>query len=176
MVICSILVCSCFCFINYTYGLTTLFSYIYICFASTYFRIKYFHSIKQLLVLCLSRRCTYIWFKKTCLRMRHYIAFMVLGSTESQCMIVCPQSEYGCCLWAGATSRDSYSTILSGIGSCVLRLCGGSHLQNPNSIEAWELRATPCVGATSRTSILLYQPFGGASQFTYAFGACLWCS
>ena len=44
---------------------------------------------------------------------------------------------------AGATSRDPYSTILIGIGSYVLRFCGGSHLQNPNSIKAWELRATP---------------------------------
>ena len=44
---------------------------------------------------------------------------------------------------AGATSRDPYSLILFGIGSCVLRLCGGSYLQSPNSIEAWELRATP---------------------------------
>ena len=48
---------------------------------------------------------------------------------------------------AGATSRDPYSLILFGIGSCVLRLCGGSHLQSPNSIEAWELRATPLCGS-----------------------------
>ena len=48
---------------------------------------------------------------------------------------------------AGATSRDPYSLILIGIGSCVLRLCGGSHLQSPNSIEAWELRATPLCGS-----------------------------
>ena len=48
---------------------------------------------------------------------------------------------------AGATSRDLYSLILTGIGSCVLRLCGGSHLQSPNSIEAWELRATPLCGS-----------------------------
>ena len=33
---------------------------------------------------------------------------------------------------AGATFRDPYSTILIGIGSCVLRLHGESHLQNPN--------------------------------------------
>ena len=44
---------------------------------------------------------------------------------------------------AGATSRDPYSVILIGIENCVLHLLGGSHLQNPNSIEAWELRATP---------------------------------
>ena len=43
---------------------------------------------------------------------------------------------------AGATYKDPYSTILIRIGSCVLRFCGGSHLQNLNSIEAWELRAT----------------------------------
>ena len=48
---------------------------------------------------------------------------------------------------AGATSRDPYSLILIGIGSCMLRLCGGSHLQSPNSIEAWELRATPLCGS-----------------------------
>ena len=50
---------------------------------------------------------------------------------------------------AGATSKDPYSLILIGIGSCVLRLYGGSHLQspNPNSIEAWELRATPLCGS-----------------------------
>ena len=47
----------------------------------------------------------------------------------------------------GATSRDLYSTILIGIGSCVLRLRGGSHLQNPNSSEAWELRAMPLCGS-----------------------------
>ena len=44
---------------------------------------------------------------------------------------------------ARATSRDPYSLIFIGIGSYVLRLCGGSHLQSHNSIEAWELRATP---------------------------------
>ena len=48
---------------------------------------------------------------------------------------------------AGATSKDPYSLILIGIGSCVLRLCGRSHLQSPNSIEAWELRATPLCGS-----------------------------
>ena len=48
---------------------------------------------------------------------------------------------------AGATFRDPYSLILIGIGSYVLRLCGGSHLQSPNSIEAWELRATPLCGS-----------------------------
>ena len=48
---------------------------------------------------------------------------------------------------AGATSKDPYSLILIGIGSCMLRLCGGSHLQSPNSIEAWELRATPLCGS-----------------------------
>ena len=48
---------------------------------------------------------------------------------------------------AGATSKDPYSLILIGIGSCVLRLRGGSHLQSPNSIEAWELRATPLCGS-----------------------------
>ena len=44
---------------------------------------------------------------------------------------------------AGATSKDPYSLILIGIGSCVLRLYGGSHLQNPNSIKTWELHAMP---------------------------------
>ena len=48
---------------------------------------------------------------------------------------------------AGGTSKDPYSLILIGIGSCVLRLRGGNHLQNPNSIEAWELRATPLCGS-----------------------------
>ena len=72
---------------------------------------------------------------------------------------------------AGATSKDPYSLILIGIESCVLRLCGGSHLQrplfrdtdrnwelrttpswrkpplDPNSIEAWELRAMPLCGS-----------------------------
>ena len=47
---------------------------------------------------------------------------------------------------AGATSRDPYSLILIGIGRCVLRLYGAS-LQSPNSIEAWELRATPLCGS-----------------------------
>ena len=47
----------------------------------------------------------------------------------------------------GATSKDLYPLILIGIGSCVLRLCGGSHLRSPNSIEAWELRATPLCGS-----------------------------
>ena len=48
---------------------------------------------------------------------------------------------------AGATSRDPYSLILIEVGSCMLRLCGGSHLPSPNSIEAWELRAMPSCGS-----------------------------
>ena len=48
---------------------------------------------------------------------------------------------------AGATSRYPYSVTLIEIGNCVLRLYGGSHLQNPNSIETWELRATPLCGS-----------------------------
>ena len=51
---------------------------------------------------------------------------MVLHGLAPPNLNVCPRLEYGC---------------------CVLRLRGGSHLQHPNSIEAWELHATPLCGS-----------------------------
>ena len=52
----------------------------------------------------------------------------------------------------GTTSRSLYSVILVGIGSCVPHLLGGSHLQSLNSIEVWELRATPLCGSHLQNS------------------------
>ena len=60
-----------------------------------------------------------------------------------------------------ATSRDPYSVTLIGIGNCVLRLRGGSRLQNPNSIEAWELRATPLCGSHLQNPYPLILAFWG---------------
>ena len=138
----------------------------------------------------LSRRCTYIWFKKPCLRMRHYIAFMVLGSTESQCMIVCPRLEYRCCVlrlrdgshlqrplfhdidrnWklcsmcyafvVGATSKIP---ILFRHGCCMLCLCAKATSRIPILLRHGSCVLCLCAGATYKISILLYQPFGGAS-------------
>ena len=106
-------------FINHIYGLwyhDLLVQISYLCFMV----FKYENVINFILIMY--RYCkSYKWFidmeyideygfTRTCLWMKGYYGILRFRLHRTQCVIVCPRLEYGC---------------------CVLRLRGGSHLQNP---------------------------------------------
>ena len=99
-------------------------------------------------------------FSRTCLLIKGFYDIIRFWLHRTECVIVCPRLEYGC---------------------CVLRLRGGSHLQSPNSIEAWKLHATPLCGSHLQNPyppilalwgrIIVHICLWGVSMVFMAFGA-----